>query len=89
VRAVYKVPLVSNLEIDPFSFTCQVEVILVLGLGVLEFAGFYLTDACAECSDNITLHIIGYRQKLSASHIYDLLADHKMYNEAVVIILMV
>jgi hypothetical protein len=35
VRAVYKVPLVSDLEIYPFSFTCQVEVILVLGLGVL------------------------------------------------------
>lgn len=75
-------PLITKIRI----FT---KIELGVGLGVLEFAGFYLTDARAECSDNITLHIIGYRQKLSASHIYDLLADHKMYSEAVVIILMV
>ena len=80
---IYKILLVSDFEIDPFSIACQVEYVLILGLCVLEMAGFLLADTGSVGSDQIAVYIIGYRHKLGASDVYDFLTDYKMYSKGV------
>ena len=80
---IYKIFLVSYFEIDPFSIACQVEYVLILGLCVLEMAGFLLADTGSIGSDEVSVYIIRYRHKLGASDVYDFLTDYKMYSKSV------
>lgn len=85
VHVVYQVLLVTDLEIDPFAIAGKIEYVFVFCLGVLEVSGFLLADTSAIGSDEVTVYVIGYRQKLGTSDIYDLLADHKMYSKGIVL----
>ena len=83
VNVVYQVLLVADLEIYPFAIAGKIEYVFVFCLGVLEVSGFLLADTGAIGSDEVTVYVIGYRQKLGTSDIYDLLADHKMYSKGI------
>ena len=85
VHVVYQVLLVADLEIDPFAIAGKIEYVFVFCLGVLEVSGFLFADTSAIGSDEVTVYVIGYRQKLGTSDIYDLLADHKMYSKGIVL----
>ena len=85
VDVIYQVLLATDFEIDPFAIAGQIEYVLVLGLGILEVPGFLLAETGAIGSDDVAVYVIGYRQKLGASDIYDLLADQKMYSKGVVL----
>ena len=85
VHVVYQVLLVADLEIDPFAIAGKIEYVFVFCLGVHEVSGFLLADTSAIGSDEVTVYVIGYRQKLGTSDIYDLLADHKMYSKGIVL----
>jgi hypothetical protein len=81
--AVYQILLVTDLEIYSFAIAGQIEYIFVLGLGVLEVSGVLLADTGSIGSDQVAVYIIGHRQKLGVSNIYDFLADYKMYSKSI------
>jgi hypothetical protein len=83
VDLIYQILLVANLEIDFFAIAGQIEYVFVLGLGVHEVSGFLLADTGAIGSYEVMAYVIGYRQKLGASDIYDFLANHKMHSKGI------
>jgi hypothetical protein len=46
-------------------------------------SGVFLADTGSIGSDQVAVYIIGHRQKLGVSNIYDFLADYKMYSKSI------
>ena len=85
VDVIYQVLLVANLEIDSFAISSKVEDILVLGLGVLEMAGFLLAYTRAVRSDEVFVNIIRNWKELGICYIYDLLANNEVYSKCIIL----
>ena len=84
VDVIYQILFVADLEIDSFAISSKVEDVLVLGLGVLEMAGFLLAYTRAVRSDEVFVNIIRNWKELGICYIYDLLANDKVYSKRII-----